>query len=85
MIAPLIIVFIHGLLGCIAAIWSLQYAYRVGNNLESRIKSMQIGVIADIVLVVTIVTFFSLPMLAITFIAKYLFLLIVDFERTFGK
>lgn len=46
---------------------------------------MQTGVIVDIVLVVPIVTFFSLPMLAITFIAKYLFLTIVDFERTFDR
>lgn len=78
----LVLVLLHGLIGCIAAILSINYAMQKDTLLE-RVRSMQIGVVVDVVLVVPISIYFTMPLLMLTFIAKYLFLTIVDFKKTF--
>lgn len=75
---------ILGFIGCASAMLSLRQSYNASQSPHIRIRSMQASVIIDVVLVMIVSLFFTVPGLMIAYAAKYIFLCGVDFGKTFG-
>jgi hypothetical protein len=74
---------ILGFIGCASAMLSLRQSYNASQSPHIRIRSMQVSVIIDVVLVMTVSLFVTIPSLMVVYAAKYIFMCGVDFKKTF--